>query len=437
MLIRIIKKLLKPYLGMRREIYIVVISKTINAMGAMIGPFMTLLLSQKIGLSSGQTGIYVAIVGLLHIPSSLLGGKLSDTFGRKKVLVGFEMLAAIGYISCYFIEPSMKMVYALMASSVCFGIAGPSHDAMTADLTKPEQRQGAFSLNYLGFNFGFAIAQIFAGHLFENQFKILFIIDAGTALLGLFLISIFVKETLGSAESAANEGKGEIVEPVQQTQHTSTFKILRASPILLYFALATFGYKFIYSQWSFMIPLHAVANFGSEGYPLYGWLGTLNATIVVVCTPIITLLFHKKTHIKRIFYAGILFTLGFGMLGFISTKTAFFIAIITMTIGEILEAISTTPYIMSHTPASHRGRIGAVISLMIGAGYTLGTVIMGNVLEYTSFETCWMISGSVVLVATISMKVLEIYDNKHTKLKESIEAQNQVQVELISTEMNA
>ncbi|MBC7960169.1 MAG: MFS transporter, partial [Vallitaleaceae bacterium] len=174
---KLLTKIFKPYVGMPREIYVIAISKTVNAMGALIGPFMTLLLSEKIGLSSGQTGLYVAIVGLLFIPSSLIGGKLSDTYGRKKVLVGFEILAAIGYVSCYFIEPSMKMVVVLMASSVCFGIAGPSHDAMTADLTRPEQRPGAFSLNYLGFNFGFAIAQVYAGYLFENHLKVLFLID--------------------------------------------------------------------------------------------------------------------------------------------------------------------------------------------------------------------------------------------------------------------
>jgi MFS family permease len=166
-----------------------------------------------------------------------------------------------------------------------------------------------------------------------------------------------------------------------------------------------------------MIPLHTVHNFGSEGYPLYGWLGTMNATMVVICTPILTFLFHKKTHIRRIIYAGILFTIGFGMLGFISFKAAFFMSVSIFTLGEILEAISSTPFIMSHTPASHRARIGSILSIMIGAGYTIGTVVMGNILEYTSFETCWIISGSVVLIATIFMVFLGVYDRKHYSIE--------------------
>lgn len=120
-----LKSLMSPYLGLRREIYIIFLSKTINAMGAMIFPFMTLLLSSKIGLSDTMTGVYVALTGLFYAPASLLGGKLSDHFGRKIVLVSFELLAVVGYGLCIFIEPSMLMVYVLMGASFCFGAAGP------------------------------------------------------------------------------------------------------------------------------------------------------------------------------------------------------------------------------------------------------------------------------------------------------------------------
>lgn len=411
----IIKKLLGPYLGLRRELYIIFISKTVNALGAFIGPFMTLLLSKKIGLSSGETGIYVAVTGLIYIPSSILGGKLSDAFGRKKILLIFEFIAALGYIICAFIPPSMIMVPILMLVSICFGIAGPSNDAMTADLTTPEQRQGAFSLNYLGFNFGFAIAQIFAGMLFEEHINYMFLIDAATAIFSLILIALFVKETLHNVQYDESEVEEEVyIKTEEDTVNFSTLKVFLSRPILLYFAIATFGYKFVYSQWSFMIPLHAEHNFVDQGAKLYGILGTINATIVVVMTPVITLLFHRRTHIRRIIYAGILFTAGFSMLGFISTKAAFVISVVIFTLGEILEAISSVPFIMSHTPASHRGRIGSITSILIGSGYVLGTVVMGQVLEYTSFENCWMISGSVVLISTILMKLLEVYDNKRT-----------------------
>jgi len=399
-----IKTLLNPYRGLRREIYIIFISKTINAMGALIFPFMTLLLSSKIGLSGAQTGFYMTLIGVFYAPASLLGGKLSDTFGRKKILIGFELLAAICYIICIFLPAGMPMVYTLMAASFFFGVAGPSHDAMTADLTTPEQREGAYSLNYLGFNLGFAFAQIIAGFLFKDYFYIMFIIDAVTALIGIMLIAFFVKETLDKNPKTEND------EEIRSDK--SIISVLLAKPVLIFFAIAAFGYKFVYSQWPFLMPLHAEFNFPGEGAKLFGMLGSFNALIVVICTPLLTALFSGKTNIRRIFYAGILFTIGFGMLGFISVKAAFFISVFIFTVGEILEAVSTMPFIMNHTPASHRGRMSSIIPMIMGAGYSVGPIVMGAVLDEYSFQYSWIIAASVVLVSTIAMKSIDLTSSR-------------------------
>ncbi|MDA3812386.1 MAG: MFS transporter [Spirochaetaceae bacterium] len=396
----ILKKLLNPYRGLRREIYVLFISRTINAMGMLIFPFMTLLLSSKIGLNGAQTGFYVTLTGLFYAPAGLIGGKLSDSFGRKKILITFEILATACYFLCLLIEPSLLMVYILMAASFFFGAAGPSHDALTADLTTPEQREGAYSLIYLGFNLGFGIAQIIAGFLFKDHLKLMFLIDGFTAIVGILLIAFFIKETV------FDHKKTELKEEQKPSQ--SIFSVILARPVLIFFAIAAFGYKFVYSQWPFLMPLHAEFNFPGEGAKLFGMLGTFNAVTVLIFTPILTAMFSKKSNIRRVFYAGLLFTIGFGMLGFISFKAAFFLSVFIFTLGEILEAVSTPPFIMNQTPATHRGRMSSVIPLIMGSGYTVGPVVMGMVLYNTSFQFSWMVAGTVVLISTIAMKGIDV-----------------------------
>ncbi|MCK5674209.1 MAG: MFS transporter, partial [Spirochaetales bacterium] len=377
-----LKKLFSPYTGLRKEIYFILISTTINAFGALIFPFMTLLLNNKIGLSPSQTGYIVALTGLLYAPASLIGGKLSDKYGRKKVLIVFEILAALSYSVCIFLDPGMEMVSMLMSASFFFGIAGPSHGAMIADLTTPGQRQGAYSLNYLGFNLGFAFAQILAGYLFQNYLQLMFIIDTATAMTGIFLIALFVPETYKPKTIKNKEQKLKLTGE-------SIIKVLLKKPILIYFSLAIFGYRFVYSQWSFMIPMQLEHNFYGEGAKLFGFLGSVNAFFVVIFTPILTMLFAKRSNLDRIIYGGILFFIGFGMLGVFNTKAAFFISVIIFTTGEILEAISVMPFIMNHTPETHRGRMNSVLPIIMGAGFSIGPIVMGTVLEKSSFNISW------------------------------------------------
>jgi len=400
-----ILRLFKPYRGMRREIYIIFIARTINAFGFLIFPFLTLLLNNKIGLSASQTGFYVALTGFLYAPASLIGGKISDTWGRKKVLILFELIASLIFFACVFIEPSMHIVFMLMAASFCFGLAGPSHDAMIADLTTPQQRQGAYSLSYLGFNLGFAIAQIIAGFLFRNHLRLMFLIDAGTALAGISLIAFFVPEThrprLISGRESSDNPSGQ-----------SIFRVLLKKPVLIYFALAAFGYRFVYSQWQFMVPMHLEHNFPGQGAKLFGLLGSLNGLFVVIFTPLITAGFMKKSNLDRIIYAGLLFTIGFGMLGLFNTRTAFFVSVIIFTTGEILEAISNMTFIMNHTPETHRGRMSSVIPILMGMGFTVGPIVTGAILDRTSFLFSWVFAGSVVFISTIGMIFIRRIDRE-------------------------
>ena len=112
----------------------------------------------------------------------------------------------------------------------------------------------------------------------------MFIIDVITALIGITLIALFVKETHHQLSDEELDGINE-KEPDDNKETSvkgSIFKVLLTRPIIIYFAIASFGYKFVYSQWSFMIPLHLSRNFDTESGTLWGALGFFNATIVVL-----------------------------------------------------------------------------------------------------------------------------------------------------------
>ncbi|WP_258880945.1 MFS transporter [Clostridium tagluense] len=408
---KIISALFDPYRGLPKEIYVLFISKIINAMGCFVMPLLPLILTEKIGLSMSVSGAYISIAGLISMPAAILGGKLTDVIGRKKVIIIFDFLSAMLYIVCGFMNPSINMIYVLMLAAMSMFVAGPAHDALIADLTTPENRDGAYALSYMGWNIGFAIGPIIGGLLYENYLPLVFIGDAVTALISLSLIFIFIKETIHLTKQEITVENRHL----ESREEGSIISVLLKRPILIYFALCTLGYNFVYSQWSFMMPIHSAQNFLNLGAKYYGLMAGFNGLIVMLFTPLITKLSQNTKHIRKMIYGGLLYAFGFGMLGILNTLPFFFVSVFIFTLGEIILSISVTPFIANHTPMSHRGRMNAVLPIIFGLGYTLGPITMGKALGYISIESAWLVLGLVAFISTIFMCMLEKYDENQKK----------------------
>lgn len=82
------------YSGLSRSIYILAIVRVVNAMGNFVYPFLTLFLTEHIGLSTEKAGTYFMISAIAQGIGSMIGGKLTDKFGRKKLYLIFQGLTA-------------------------------------------------------------------------------------------------------------------------------------------------------------------------------------------------------------------------------------------------------------------------------------------------------------------------------------------------------
>lgn len=410
-------ELLSPYRGLPREIYIIFFARIVNAMGAFVWPMMTLLLTKKIGLSTAEAGFWLAVSGVMAMPASLIGGKLTDTVGRRTVILLFEGTAVLLFGACAFVEPSMLMVYMLMSAGVFFGMAEPAHNSLIADLTTPENRDGAYSLSYLGFNIGFAVGPLIGGLLFENHLRWFFLGDSITGIIAVLMVFFFVGETIHKTYES------------DETQHTgdearetgSIFQVLLKRPLLIWFALFALGYNFVYAQWGFLLPMHVEAVNPDLGASLYGKLAALNGLVVILFTPLITKGFEGSRNIRKIVLGGIAYVIGFGMLGFVDSIFAFAASCVIFTLGEIIVTISFMPFLANHTPASHRGRMNSVLPILMGLGFTFGPMITGNLVPAVGIPGTWRVVGIVAIVATLAMQILDTVDSKSVESQKETE----------------
>ncbi|MDA8440958.1 MAG: hypothetical protein M0Z55_01085 [Peptococcaceae bacterium] len=82
------KRGIAVYRGLPPSIYVIFISRIVNSLGNFVFPFLTLFLTQKLGMGEAQTGFFVMLAATVALPGLMLGGKLADHLGRKKILWG-------------------------------------------------------------------------------------------------------------------------------------------------------------------------------------------------------------------------------------------------------------------------------------------------------------------------------------------------------------
>ncbi|MDF2609409.1 MAG: major facilitator superfamily protein [Lachnospiraceae bacterium] len=412
------------YAKLPKSVYVIFFSRVVNSIGNFVYPFLTLLLTSKIGMGEEQVGLYLLTASISQIPGSLLGGKLSDVMGRKKIMITFMSLAALCFIPCaIFLDYPSTIMYVpwlLILASFFNSIVGPSSGAMMNDLTGPENRQAAFSMLYMGMNVGTAIGSIVAGFLFNNYIELLFLGDAATTLISIILLAKFVEETKPTEEDFE---KIDNTRSDEQVESGGMFAALLKRPRLFIFAILNTVFSFIYAQTHFSMPLQANAIFGEDlGARYFGTFNMINCLEVIFLTTIITILTKKIRPLYNVTIAGIFYAVGFGMIYFVSNFWTFVLSTLIWTVGEIINATNIGVYLANHTPISHRGRFNAIISLITGTGGAISPYIMGGFIAKNGVGNVWPVIFILGLVSSLSMFILGFTERHQEPVEEKVTA---------------
>jgi MFS family permease len=384
----------------------------INRFGDFVMPFLTMFLTIKLGLSFEVAGVIVTISTLVGIPSSFLGGKLADEIGRKKTYLIAQGLAAISLIPCAFLKNPVLIVIFLFISTFFHGAVRPPLNAIITDILPPNQRQQGFSLQYLGINMGVALGPIVAGFLFHNFLPLLFIGDAITSFVALFLIWKNIKEVKPENREET------IYSELEKEEKGNIITSLLKRPQILFFLIVYIIYSFVYTQHRFSLPLTSDFVFGSTGASKFGVLMSINAFTVLFCTVMVTSLTKQFKPLINIAIAGLFYAVGFGMLGVVHSFWMFVVSTIIWTIGEILVVTNFGVYMADNSPSNFRARFNAVGSLSWSIGGALGTSISGKFIQEIGLNYIWLLTFILSIFGIIGMYGLDVIGKRKSNIKQ-------------------
>ena len=404
-------KLFNQYKGLRKEIYILFYGRVVTSMGGLVWPLMTLILSNKMGMSATEIANLMLVMGIIQLPCTLIGGKLADRFNKKWVIVICDMITVICYLICGFIPLSGVTIALFYIAGMFASFEYPSYDALVADLTSSDDREKAYSLNYLGMNLGLVLSPTIGGFLFANHLSLAFIITSIATFTSTALIFFFIKDVKRVEESNTRKNVYE------EDKDSSVLSVMFSKKSILLYTLLLGLTGLVYSQFNFLIPLNLEDAFGESGATLFGMLTSVNAITVIIGTPILTKVMAKVRDVNKLVIGISLEVFGLAMYIFIQDMLWLsFVSMVIFTLGEISNAIGASPYITRRIPASHRGRISA-IGTVFGTGFQSVTQMgIAYLIDTQTLSFVWIVITIIGGVTIMGMYVLSLIDKKEYKL---------------------
>ena len=402
---KIFDRMFGQYKGLRRELYVLFWGKAATNMGAMIWPMLTLILSNKLGMSAEEIARITIAMGIIQFPANLLGGKLADHCNKKNLIVVCDLVTVTCYLTAAFLPVSMTQIMLFFTAGVFQTMENPSYDALVADLSTAENREKAYSLIYLGLNLGLILAPSIGGILFQHHLGLASAIDGLTTLSSTILILLFIKDI-----APVKEEKN-IYEEAKDTQ--STWKILSGQKVILLFLICWAVYQFSYAQFNFLIPLNMESLYGGQGAVYFGLMTSLNGLVVIVGTPLLTKWAAGLGDTTKLLAGQILVSISLSMYIFIQgIVPLYYVSMILFTIGEVMTTLGSYPYLTRRIPASHRGRISSVSNIFLGAAMYYSQWKIGAVLETHTIMTAWQCVAAAGVLGLILYLVLIKADRK-------------------------
>lgn len=403
--------LLSQYKGLRKENYVLCFGRMVTALGSLIWPMLTMILNQKMGMSAGHIAWVIAAVGALSMPVNLIGGRIADSFDKKKNIIYLDMVTVTCYTLCAVLPLSPISIVLMFIASTCQNMEQPSYIAIIADINVHKDRERAYSLQYLGVNLGFVMSPMLAGFLFKDYLWLAFLISAVAIGSSALLIGFFVKDI------APVKDVGRNAEYQTERKGEGLWEVLKKNKIILLYILAIIGYYAGYQMYTYMMPLDLARLHGDSGPVIFGSITSVNCIVVVVFTPVLTKMFQKVSEPGKTVLGQAFLLAGFAIFLLFQGQIPFYyLAMVVLTWGEIFSVLAESPYLTNRMPASHRGRINGlavVVRTAVSSGYQF---VIGFIYQTVSSIAAWtavMAMGGFFLFLCILLAVKDrkIYKN--------------------------
>ncbi|MHB8779144.1 MAG: MDR family MFS transporter [Anaerolineales bacterium] len=379
--------------------------------GSLLFPFFALYITSKFNVGMADAGMLFAAFSISSFAGSTIGGALTDRFGRKGIII-FGLIAssfstvAMGYVTSFHFFFVLAFFIGVLTD-----VAGPAHQAMIADILPEEKRADGYGILRVAFNLSVVIGPAIGGLLAARSYLLLFLSDAVISLLAVILIAIFLPETKPQAHpDAPKETMAGTFAGYGQVFRNTAFMLFLGAVMLQVFTYMNMNT----SLGVYLRNEHGTLESG------YGLLLSINAAMVVLMQFPITRRITKYPPLLMMAFGTFLYVIGFSMYGFVSTYIMFVVAMVIITIGEMLVSPVSQALVASFAPEDMRGRYMAVSGFSWGLPFAVGPYLAGLIIDGPKPYLLWYAAGIVGMLSTFSFLALYRTRSQQEQKEETI-----------------
>jgi len=397
-----------------KQFWVIVGSNFIDHVGgALIFPFFALYITMKFQVGMTEVGLLFALFSVTDMIGNMIGGALTDFLGRKTMIIMGLIISAMTSLGMGLVQ-ELEWFYVMGAVSGLFATAaGPAHEAMLIDILPEKKRSEGFGVMRVAMNLSVAIGPAIGGFLASRSYLILFIADTVTSLITALIVYLVVEESMPEdKESKVNKGFKDTFIGYGEVLKDRKFMLF-----VVISTIATLVYSQMYSTLSvFLRDVHGVPESG------YGWLMTLNAGMVVLFQFMITRRISKSPPMLILALGSLLYVIGFGMYGFVNAYLMFMVAMVIITVGEMVIIPVAQAYVGNAAPEDMRGRYSGVMGFSWMIPWMIGPLLAGLIMDNGDPNWVWYGSAILGMIAALGFLWLrKSHDQDWRSLQENLE----------------
>lgn len=387
------------YGGLSRNTWLLSLVMLVNRSGTMVVPFMTMYMTQELGVGIAKAGFVMSLFGAGAIVGALAGGRLTDKFGFYYV----QLFTLVGGGAMFIVLGQMKSYSAICITTFILSMVNeafrPANAVAIAHYSKHENRIRSYSLNRLAINLGWAFGSGLGGIIASYRYELLFWVDGITNIIAAVILYLILQPSNQTGEVKKVQIAADVVK---------TSSAYRDKPYL-FFTGVTVLFAICFFQLFTTLPVFYKTELHLSEF-FIGINMAFNGLLIAFFEMIIVFKLEGRRPPVRYMSAGVflvgisylLLNVPLGSAVLIATTSMLFV-----TLGEMIAMPFMNAFWIARTTNENRGQYAALYTVAWSSAQAVGPFFGSQIAAHLGYNVLWWVMGIICLLLTIAYSFLK------------------------------